>query len=138
MVWIFGQVLLEVVVYFDLLSDFEDFDLCLWVICVELKWFNDFVSVYGKFDFNVGIGDLVLEVQVKCGQLDGYIKLLLCDVDVFNWWQDVEDGDKNLFCLVWEVLVGGGEMVLKNQCKDQFVICVSLSGNIYQWDVSVF
>lgn len=48
------------------------------------------------------------------------ISPLLRDVDVFNWRQDVEDSDKNLFRSVWEALVGGGETALKNQRKDQF------------------
>lgn len=87
--------------HFDPLSDFEDFDLRLRVTRVELKRLNDFASAYGKFDFNAGTGDLVLEAQAKRGQLDGYIKPLLRDVDVFNWRQDVEDGDKNLFRSVW-------------------------------------
>lgn len=124
--------------HFDPLSDFEDFDLRLRVTRVELKRLNDFASAYGKFDFNAGTGDLVLEAQAKRGQLDGYIKPLLRDVDVFNWRQDVEDGDKNLFRSVWEALVGGGETVLKNQRKDQFATRVSLSGNIHQRDVSAF
>ena len=59
--------------HFDPLSDFEDFDLRLRVTRVELKRLNDFASAYGKFDFNAGTGDLVLEAQAKRGQLDGYI-----------------------------------------------------------------
>lgn len=98
---ILGQAPLEVAAHFDPLSDFEDFDLRLRVTRVELKRLNDFASAYGKFDFNAGTGDLVLEAQAKRGQLDGYIKPLLRDVDVFNWRQDVEDGDKNLFRSVW-------------------------------------
>lgn len=135
---ILGQAPLEVAAHFDPLSDFEDFVLRLRVTRVELKRLNDFASAYGKFDFNAGTGDLVLEAQAKRGQLDGYIKPLLRDVDVFNWRQDVEDGDKNLFRSVWEALVGGGETVLKNQRKDQFATRVSLSGNIHQRDVSAF
>lgn len=115
---ILGQAPLEVAAHFDPLSDFEDFDLRLRVTRVELKRLNDFASAYGKFDFNAGTGDLVLEAQAKRGQLDGYIKPLLRDVDVFNWRQDVEDGDKNLFRSVWEALVGGGETVLKNQREE--------------------
>ncbi len=56
---------------------------------IELK-LNDFASAYGKFDFNAGHGDVVIEAQAEKGRLNGYIKPLLRDVDVFNWQQDVE------------------------------------------------
>jgi hypothetical protein len=66
------------------------------------------------------------------GQLSGYIKPLLRDVEVFNWEQDVTAKDKGFFRSIWEALVGGGETLLKNQRKNQFATRVELSGSVHQ------
>lgn len=133
-----GHAPLECTIVFDPYENFEDFEFRLRARDVELRKLNDFSSAYGKFDFNAGHGDLVIEANAKKAQLSGYIKPLLRDVDVFNWQQDVEEKDKGFFRSIWEALVGGGETVLKNQQKDQFATRVELSGNVHQQDISAF
>jgi uncharacterized protein involved in outer membrane biogenesis len=133
-----GHAPLETSATFDPLSDFQDFEFRLRARNLELKRMNDFASAYGKFDFNAGHGDLVIEAEAKKGQLTGYIKPLLRDVDVFNWQQDVENKDKGIFRSIWEALVGGTENVLKNQPKNQFATRVQLRGSVHQRDISAF
>jgi len=123
---------------FDPFSDFDDFQFRLRATGIQLRRLNDFASAYGKFDFNAGHGDLVIEAQAEQGHLHGYIKPLLRDVDVFNWHQDVEDKDKGFFRSIWEALVGASETVLKNQPKNQFATRVELSGSVHQRNVSAF
>ena len=133
-----GHAPLETTATFDPLSNFEDFEFRLRAKGIQLKRMNDFASAYGKFDFNAGHGDVVIEAEANKGQLKGYIKPLLRDVDVFNWQQDVENEKKGLFRSVWEALVGGTETVLKNQNKNQFATRVELSGNVHQKNISAF
>lgn len=123
---------------FDPFSDFDDFEFRLRATGIQLRRLNDFASAYGKFDFNAGHGDLVIEAQAEKGRLHGYIKPLLRDVDVFNWQQDVEDKDKGFFRSIWEALVGASETVLKNQPKNQFATRVELSGSVHQRNISAF
>ncbi|ANY88829.1 MULTISPECIES: DUF748 domain-containing protein [Pseudomonas] len=123
---------------FDPFSDFDDFEFRLRATDIQLRRLNDFASAYGKFDFNAGHGDLVIEAQADKGRLHGYIKPLLRDVDVFNWQQDVEDKDKGLFRSIWEALVGASETVLKNQPKNQFATRVELRGSVHQRNISAF
>ena len=123
---------------FDPFSDFDDFEFRLRATGIELRKLNDFSSAYGKFDFNAGHGDLVIEAQAEDGRLHGYIKPLLRDVDVFDWQQDVENKNKNLFRSIWEALVGASETVLKNQPKNQFATRVELSGSVHQQNISAF
>lgn len=123
---------------FDPFSDFDDFQFRLRATGIELRKLNDFSSAYGKFDFNAGHGDLVIEAQAENGRLTGYIKPLLRDVDVFNWQQDVQEKDKGFFRSVWEALVGATQTVLKNQPKNQFATRVELSGSVRKQDVSAF
>ncbi|KAF1071928.1 MAG: hypothetical protein GAK45_00378 [Pseudomonas citronellolis] len=135
---LFGQAPLQVAATFDPFSNFEDFDLRLRASDIELRRLNDFAAAYGKFDFNQGQGTVVIEAHAQQGQLSGYIKPLLRDVDVFNWQQDVEDRNKSWFRSIWEALVGGSETLLKNQRKDQFATRVDLSGNVHRQDISGF
>ncbi|WP_263138519.1 DUF748 domain-containing protein [Pseudomonas sp. RIT-PI-AD] len=131
-----GHAPLETKASFEPLSDFEDFEFRLRATGIELKRLNDFASAYGKFDFNAGHGDVVIEATADDGKLSGYIKPLLRDVDIFNWQQDVENKDKGFFRSIWEALVGGGETALKNQRKNQFATRIDLSGNVHQQDIS--
>lgn len=133
-----GQAPLEANATFDPLNNFEDFEFRLRATAIELRRVNDFASAYGKFDFNAGSGDLVIEAQAHKGQLTGYIKPLLRNVEVFNWQQDVENPDKSILRSVWEAIVGGGENLLKNQNKNQFATRVELSGSVHQQDISAF
>lgn len=135
---ILGSGKLETTATFDPFSNFEDFEFRLRATGVELKRLNDLSSAYGKFDFNAGSGDLVIEANAKKGQLGGYIKPLLRDVDIFNWQQDVENPKKGFFRSVWEALVGAGQTVLKNQKEDQFATRVDLHGNVHRQDISAF
>ncbi|MBA1274620.1 DUF748 domain-containing protein [Stutzerimonas azotifigens] len=127
---------MEVEAYFDPLVRMEDFDFRLRVTGTDLTRLNDFASAYGRFDFKGGTGDLVVEVEARNSQLDGYIKPLLHNVDVFDWEQDVKNDDEGFLRGLWEAVVGGGQNVLQNQEKDQFATRIEVSGNIADTDVS--
>jgi hypothetical protein len=135
---VLGNAPLEVEATFDPFKDFEDFELRLRAREIDLPKLNDFARAYGRFDFKAGKGDLVIEARAKEGQLSGYIKPLLRNVDVFDWQQDVENNEKGFLRSLWEALVGGGETVLKNQQRDQFATRVELRGNVHREDVSAF
>lgn len=129
---------IEATANFDPYTDWEDFDVNLRVTNVELTKLNDFANAYGNFDFAGGTGDVVVEVEANDSQLDGYIKPLLRNVEVFNFEQDIENEDKGFFRGIWEAVVGGTEEVLQNQSKEQFATRVELSGSTKNTDVSPF
>ena len=79
-----GHAPLETTATFDPLSNFEDFEFRLRAKDIELKRMNDFASAYGKFDFNAGHGDVVIEAKAEKAKVTGYNKTLLRDVDVFD------------------------------------------------------
>lgn len=133
-----GDAAVESNATFDPLSNFEDFEFRLRATDIQLRRLNDFASAYGKFDFNAGHGDVVIEAKAVKGRLTGYIKPLLRDVEVFNWQQDVENKNKGFFRSIWEALVGASETVLKNQQKNQFATRVELSGSVHKSDISAF
>ena len=134
-----GHAPLETTATFDPLSNFEDFEFRLRAKDIELKSMNDFASAYGKFDFNAGHGDVVIEAKAKKAQVNGYIKPLLRDVEVFNWQQDVENKNKEHFPLG----LGGpgrrhGNRAEEPGRKTSSPPSVELSGNVHQQDISAF
>jgi hypothetical protein len=134
----FNQAPMEASAQFDPYTDWEDFQFSLRVTGVELTKLNDFSNAYGSFDFASGTGDLVIEAEAKDAQLDGYIKPLLRNVEVFNFKQDVKNEDKGFFRGIWEAVVGAGEEVLQNQRQEQFATRVELNGSTKNADVSPF
>lgn len=133
---VFGQAPLETTARFNPFDQWRDFEWRLRVTDVELRRLNDFSSAYGRFDFNAGSGDLVLEVEAENARLSGYIKPLLKNVDVFDWQQDIEREDKGFLRGLWEALVGGGQEALENQRVNQFATRIELSGSLEQKEVS--
>lgn len=133
-----GHAPIEANARFDPLGRVDDADLQFRMLGLDLTRINDFASAYGKFDFRAGAGDLTLELEVRERQLDGYIKPLLRDVDVFDLDQDIRNEDKGFFRGLWEAIVHGGQEVLQNQRKDQFATRIELSGSLDNAEMSAF
>jgi hypothetical protein len=129
---------MEATALFDPFKEFNDFEVRLRATDIDLPQLNDLAAAYGKFDFKAGHGDLVIEAVAENSQVNGYIKPLLRDVDIFDWRQDVENEDKGFFRSIWEAVVGGAQTVLKNQRKNQFATRVELSGSLKQQNISPF
>lgn len=133
-----GHASVEASARFDPLGRVDDADLQLRMLGLDLTRINDFASAYGNFDFHAGEGDLTLELEVRERQLDGYVKPLLRNVDVFDMDQDVRDEDKGFFRGLWEAVVHGGQEVLQNQRRDQFATRIELSGSLDNAEMSGF
>ena len=123
---------------FDPLGDWENADMRLRITDVELPRLNDFATAYGRFDFNDGTGDLVMEAEVRDGQMQGYIKPLVRGADIFDVQQDLRNPDKSLIRGLWEAVVGGGQQLLQNQQADQFATRVDLEGSVRSPDLSAW
>lgn len=133
-----GHAAVEASAHFDPLGRVDNADLQLRMLGLDLTRINDFASAYGKFDFRAGEGDLTMELEVHERQLDGYIKPLMRNVDVFDMDQDIRNEDKGFFRGLWEAIVHGGQEVLQNQRKDQFATRIELSGTLDNTDMSAF
>lgn len=131
-----GQAPIEASASFDPLVRMENLDFRLRMTDLELPRLNEFSAAYGNFDFKSGTGDLVIEAEVREGQITGYVKPLLRNADIFDIEQDIQNEDKGFFRGIWEAVVGGGQQVLQNQKLDQFATRVDLSGSVNDTDVS--
>lgn len=127
---VLGQADLQSSAAFDPLGDLHDFDFRLKVTGMALPRLNNFARAYANLDIAEGSGDLIIEASARDGQLDGYIKPLLKNVDIFTWKQDVAQSDDSLFSAAWEALADAVETLFKNQRKDQFATRIPLSGSV--------
>lgn len=133
-----GHAAVEASAHFDPLGRVDNAELQLRMLGLDLTRINDFASAYGNFDFRAGEGDLTMELEVRERQLDGYIKPLMRNVDVFDMDQDLRNEDKGFFRGLWEAIVHGGQEVLQNQRKDQFATRIELSGSLDNTEMSAF
>lgn len=116
-----------------------DFNLKVAVEGASLPSINELLRAYGKFDVAKGTFSLYSEVTVHNGRIDGYVKPLFKDVQVYDPQQDK---DKPPLKKLYEKIVGGVSHLLENHPRAQVATVADLSGPISQphtstWDVIV-
>ncbi|SEI66136.1 DUF748 domain-containing protein [Frateuria terrea] len=115
-----------------------DFTFVLRIRDIQLKRLNDLARAYAKLDFAAGQGTFVMQLEAHNGELNGYAKPLLHDVQIFSWKQDVEEEGKNPLQVAWEALANGVTWLFKNHEKDQFATKVPISGRIDNKDIGTW
>jgi hypothetical protein len=104
------------------------FQLALRLIGLDVTKTNALARAYGKFDFERGFFDLVVEIDAKEGQVQGLIKPLFRDLKIFSVREDLaRDNPLQAF---WEALVGTTTEIFKNQKRDQFGTVIPITGDL--------
>jgi hypothetical protein len=104
-----------------------DFNLILGIENTDMRKMNDLFRAYGKFDVVAGVFSFYSEIKVRQGKIDGYVKPLFHDMDVYDERQDRE---KNVFRKLYEGLVGGISSLLANRPREEVATQTSISGDI--------
>lgn len=104
-----------------------DFDLRVRIDDTKMTTMNDVLRAYGKFDVVDGLFSFYSELSVKNGSIEGYVKPLFRDLDVYDKRQDRE---KNLFRKLYEGLVGGISKLLENTPRDEVATKADVSGRV--------
>lgn len=102
------------------------FHMATRLLGLDVTKINDLAIAYGSFDFHRGWFDLVIEVDAKEGQLDGYVKPLFRDLKIFSLSQDIKHD--NVIDFFWEALLGLATGVVKNHPRDQFGTLIPFHG----------
>lgn len=97
---------------------------------LDLTKLNDFLQAYGKFDVAQGRFDLVMQVAVRQGRMQGYVKPLFRDLKVLSYEKDVKQEHKTGLQLLWEGVVSAITEVFKNPKKNQVATQIPISGPI--------
>jgi Domain of Unknown Function (DUF748) len=104
-----------------------DFNLSLGIENTDMRKMNDLFRAFGKFDVVAGVFSFYSEIKVRQGKIDGYVKPLFHDVNVYDQRQDRE---KNVFRKMYEGLVGGISSLLANRPREEVATQTSISGDI--------
>lgn len=104
-----------------------DFDLDLKIEGTQMTTMNDIWKAYGKFDVVGGQLSVYSQLHAKNGRIDGYVKPLFKDVNVYD---PKQDKNKPFFKKLYEGIVEGVADLLENKKTDKVVTVADISGPI--------
>jgi hypothetical protein len=107
--------------------DGADFDLAVAIQDTRLESMNDLLRAWANIDVTDGLFSFYSELRVVDGQLDGYVKPLFSDLDVFD---PAQDRDKGFFRKLWERLVEGLGKLLENRPREEVATIADLRGSV--------
>jgi hypothetical protein len=103
------------------------FELALRLVGLDVTEINALARAYGKFDFQHGYFDLVVELNAKEGDLTGYVKPLFRKLTIIDLSDLKRDNPLEFF---WEAVVGATTELFKNQPHNQLATVIPLSGSL--------
>jgi hypothetical protein len=101
-----------------------NFNFLLAVEHANLPALNDLLRSYAKLDVAGGTFSVYSEVKVHDGRIDGYLKPLFADIQVYD---PKQDKDKPVLKKLYEKIVGGVAHVLENRRGEDATVA-DLSG----------
>jgi hypothetical protein len=114
----------------DPFSYYPTFQLTFRLLGLDVTKMNDLTRAYGKFDYERGWFDLVIELDATEGRIEGYVKPLYRNIRILSLEKDM--AEDNVIEFFWEALVGGVTAVLTNQRRHQFGTKIPVAGNLTQ------
>ncbi len=104
-----------------------DLDIKLAIGSTPLPKLNDVFRAYGKFDVFKGEFLLNAEVRVHGGYMQGWVKPIFRDVEIYDKSQDA---GKPLFQKVYEGVVDTASKILENRKHDQVATATTIEGPV--------
>lgn len=104
-----------------------DFDLDVQIVKTELKALNNVFRAYTDTDLSKGHLSLFSEISIKNGRVNGYVKPIFKDVEVFD---PDQDADKAWTKRVYETVIEGVVELLKNEERQQVAAETDVSGPV--------
>lgn len=116
-----------------------DFDLNAKIENTDLRAMNDLLRAHAKVDVASGVLSVFSEITVKNGRVQGYVKPMFKDLDVYDKKQDE---DKTLGKKLKEKAVDVVAKVFKNRPRDEVATIARLEGPLENpkastWEVLV-
>jgi hypothetical protein len=130
-----GQARFEFKMDFDPNAYRPTFVLAARMLDLDVTALNELTLAYGKFDFESGTSDFVIELTARNGLIDGYAKPLFRDLVVIGA-RDFETNDP--LRVFWEALVGVTQEVFQNQSRGQFGTRLAIEGDLNDPRVDLF
>ncbi len=103
-----------------------DFDLDGRIEGTQAATMNDLWRAYGKFDVTGGTFSFYTQLRVKDGRINGYVKPLFANLNVYDPKQDAKKG---IFKKLYEKVVEEVGDLLENEKRDEMVTVARISGS---------
>jgi hypothetical protein len=101
-----------------------DLEMALQIEDADMRTMNDLFRAHGSFDVVGGQFSFYSQLQIKNGKIDGYVKPLFRDLNVYDLRQDSR---KAIFQQLYEGLVGGISELLENR-RDEVATQATITG----------
>jgi hypothetical protein len=112
-----------------------DIDLRIAIEETDMRLMNDLFRSYGNFDVVAGRFSFFSEISVRDGNMNGYVKPLFHEMDVYDQRQDKE---KNLFRKLYEGAMGGLSWLFQNTPRDEVATTIQVSGKLSNPETSTW
>ena len=129
-----GRGMLKLVLDAEPLADKPHFHLSLKLDGVDLPALNDSLRAYANVDVGSGTLQLVAEMAGKEGGFQGYVKPFFENLDFKN----STDKDKGIAAQIWEKLVAGMAVLVKNKSSNQVATRIPFEGKFGDAKVGMF
>lgn len=104
-----------------------DLDLKVRIDGTDLTAMNDLLRSYGGFDAGGGEFSFYSEVNIRRGNIKGYIKPLFKDVEIAD---PLKESEKGFMRKVKETVLSGVAWILKNRPHHEIATTVNVSGTV--------
>ena len=104
-----------------------DLDLNLAIEKTPLVALNPVWKAHAGFDAAGGTFSFYTQLLVRGGRIDGYVKPLFADPDIYDTEQD---SDENVFQQLYEGVVGGVSEIFQDQPRDTVAARTDISGPV--------
>lgn len=88
---------------------------------------NEVFRAHGNFDVAAGWLSVYTEMRLKGGRVDGWVKPLFSEVDVYSATQDRDEG---FWHRMWEKTIGVASKLLRNRPRKEVATVVDISGQL--------
>jgi hypothetical protein len=102
-----------------------DFDLNARIVNTDMQRMNDLLRAHADLDVESGVFSVFAELAVKNRRVDGYVKPLFRDLDVYS---EAQDEDKSLGQKVKEKVVDLAGKILKNRPRREIATVAPIAG----------
>jgi hypothetical protein len=102
-----------------------DFDVNARIVDTDLKRMNDLLRAHAKFDVSSGLFSVFSELRVKDGRVQGYVKPLFKDLDVYA---KAQDEDKGFGQKLKEKAIDVAGKILKNRPRKEVATVAPIEG----------
>ncbi len=100
---------------------------------IDLPAMNDFLRAHANIDVTKGKLSVYSQLTVHGGHIEGYVKPLFRDLEVYNFEQDKR---KNPLHQVYEAAIGATSSLLTNRPREEVATITTLSGAVESPDTS--